>query len=87
MLKMEQKPQTMEVVYRSAVSEKSRTIALLLCIFLGYFGIHRIYVGRIGTGILYFFTFGIFGIGWLFDILMLLFGSMKDGEYAIVKKW
>jgi len=84
---MEPRPQPVEVVYRSAVSEKSRTIALLLCIFLGMFGIHRIYVGRIGTGILYFFTLGIFGIGWIFDILMLLFGSMKDGEYAIVKKW
>ncbi len=33
------------------VSSKSRLVALLLCFFLGYLGVHRFYVGKIGTGI------------------------------------
>ncbi|MCD8129238.1 MAG: NINE protein [Oscillospiraceae bacterium] len=58
--------------------QKSRVVALLLCLFLGYLGIHRFYVGKVGTGILWFFTAGIFGIGWLIDFLMILFGGFKD---------
>lgn len=84
---MESRPQSMEVFHRNPISERSRTIALLLCVFLGILGFHRFYLGRVGTGVLYFFTLGIFGLGWLYDILLLLFGSMKDGDYAVVKKW
>lgn len=35
-----------------AQSPKSKTVAGLLCFFLGYLGIHRFYAGKIGTGIL-----------------------------------
>ena len=49
-------------------NEKNKWIALALCIFLGYVGAHKFYEGKIGSGILYLFTFGIFGIGWLIDI-------------------
>lgn len=45
---------------------------LLLAIFLGFLGIHRMYVGKVGTGILYLFTFGLGGIGWLADIVAIL---------------
>lgn len=48
---------------------KDKIVALLLCIFLGEWGIHRFYEGRIGTGILWMFTFGLFGIGWLVDVI------------------
>lgn len=62
----------------AAVSSKSKIVALLLCIFLGALGIHRFYVGKVGTGILYFFTFGLFGFGWLIDIILIAVGSFKD---------
>lgn len=52
---------------------KNKWIALLLCVFLGYFGAHKFYEGRIGAGILYLLTFGLFGIGWFIDTLILLF--------------
>lgn len=52
-------------------SNKSKTVALLLCIFLGYLGVHRFYVGKTKTGILYLFTVGLCGIGWIVDIILI----------------
>ncbi|MHB1310099.1 MAG: NINE protein [Limisphaerales bacterium] len=42
-------------------------VAWLLLTFLGLFGMHRFYMGKIGTGILYLLTLGLFGIGYLYD--------------------
>ena len=47
--------------------EYSYTIAWVLLTFLGIFGIHRFYQGKIFTGLLYLFTLGLFGIGVLYD--------------------
>lgn len=60
------------------ISKKNKMVALLLCIFLGALGVHRFYVGKIGTGILYLFTGGLFGIGWIIDIILIVAGSFKD---------
>ena len=60
------------------ISKKSKTTALLLCIFLGLFGIHRFYVGKVGTGLIYMFSWGLFGVGWIVDIVMIATGSFKD---------
>ena len=60
------------------ISRKSKTTALLLCIFLGGIGAHRFYVGKGGTGILYLFTAGFFGIGWIIDIIRIATGSFRD---------
>lgn len=60
------------------ISNKDWLVALLLCIFLGSIGVHRFYVGKIGTGILYIFTFGLFGIGALVDLIMIACGSFND---------
>ncbi len=57
---------------------KSRMTTLLLCIFLGVFGIHRFYVGKVGTGLIYFFSGGLFGIGWVIDIIFLILGIFTD---------
>ena len=55
----------------------------LLCLFLGSIGVHRYYVGKIGTGILYTFTLGLFGIGYLVDFINIIRGKFtdKNGNY------
>ena len=58
--------------------QKSRWTAFFLCLFFGYLGIHKFYVGKKGMGILYLFTLGLLGIGWLIDTLVLLFGGSRD---------
>ncbi len=61
-------------------SEKSRGVAAVLCFFLGALGIHRFYVGKIGTGLLWMFTAGLFGIGAFIDFIIIICGSFKDAD-------
>ena len=57
---------------------KSKLVSMLLCLFLGNFGVHRFYLGKIGTGILYLFTCGFFGIGTFVDLIRIAANNMKD---------
>lgn len=54
---------------------KNKWVAFLLCLFLGGIGAHKFYDGKIGMGILYLLTGGIFGIGWLIDCIRILLRS------------
>lgn len=62
------------------VGEKNKWVALLLCVFLGYLGVHKFYEGKILLGIVYLCTFGLFGIGWFVDCIALLF---KPNPYYV----
>lgn len=64
--------------YVTGTSDKKKSVALILCIFGGIFGLHYFYVGRIGKGFLYFFTIGLFMFGWIKDIFVILFGNFRD---------
>lgn len=69
-------------------SPKSRLAAALLAFFLGGLGVHRFYVGKIGTGILIIVTLGgFFGIWVLIDFIMILIGAFKDKEERYVANW
>ena len=58
----------------------------LICFFLGGLGIHRFLVGKIGTGILYLLTGGLFGIGALVDFIMILCGKFTRKDGSLVDK-
>lgn len=68
-------------------STKKRLVALLLCIFFGWTGIHRFYVDKIGTGIALLLTFGGFGMWIPVDIVLILLGLFKDKEGKAIKVW
>ena len=61
-------------------SDKSNTVALLLCFFLGFLGVHRFYVGKIGTGVLMLITLGGLGIWNLIDFIIIVMQKFTDSE-------
>ena len=74
-------------VSSSEISPKSRLVAVLLCFFLGVFGAHRFYVGKIGTGVLMLVTVGGLGIWALIDLIFVVIGSFRDKEGRLVFRW
>lgn len=67
------------------ISDKSKGTAAVLCFFLGALGIHRFYVGKIGTGILWMLTLGLAGLGVIIDFILIICGSFKDKYGAVIK--
>jgi TM2 domain-containing membrane protein YozV len=49
---------------------KDKGVAYLLWLFLGWLGIHRFYTGNVFSGLIWFCTGGLFGIGWFFDLFL-----------------
>ena len=68
-------------------SPRSRLVALLFCVLLGVFGVHRFYVGKIGAGILMLVTIGGLGIWTLIDLILIAVGSFRDKEGRRVFRW
>ena len=68
-------------------SPKLRLIALLPCLFLGVLGVHRFYVGKVGTGILMLLTLGGLGVWVLVDLIMIAAGIFKDERGRVLIKW
>jgi hypothetical protein len=69
------------------ISEKRILPALLLCIFFGWLGVHRFYVGKIGTGIVQVLTFGGLGIWVLIDLILIIAGAFTDQSRAKITLW
>lgn len=60
--------------------QKKWIVALLLNLFLGGLGIHRFYVGKSGTGFLWLISGGLFGIGWLVDLIQIITNKFTDKQ-------
>ncbi len=67
------------------ISEKNGIVALILCLLLGPIGVHRFYVGKIGTGIVMILTLGGLGIWTLIDLIMIICGAFTDSDGNKIK--
>ncbi len=66
-------------------SGKSFVAVLILCLLLGGLGVHRFYVGKVGTGILMLLTLGGLGIWALIDLIVIATQSFKDSNGLPIK--
>lgn len=69
------------------ISPKSRLLTTLLCYFFGIIGVHRFYLGKVGSGIAMIFTIGGLGIWALIDLIMIVCGEFKDKDGLPIKNW
>lgn len=66
-------------------SVKNYGLTLVLTILFGFLGIHRFYAGKVGTGILFLLTGGLFVIGWIIDIFTVAFGNFTDKTNSFIR--
>lgn len=53
-------------------------VKFIICFFFGFFGVHKFMEKKIGMGILYLFTMGLFGFGWIYDCIKYLIAAIKS---------
>lgn len=63
---------------RRRVSNHNKWCIFTVCLLLGIFGVHRFYLKKKATGFIYLFTFGLYFVGWIFDLVMIATGNFKD---------
>ncbi len=68
-------------------SDKSRGIATALAAVFGYFGAHRFYVGKIGTGLLMLLTGGGLGLWYAYDVIVVASGNFRDADGYRLSDW
>ena len=64
----------------SAPSDRSFIATWMFAWLLGFLGVDRFYLGKVGTGIVKLLTIGGFGIWWLIDLILVLAGVQRDKE-------
>ena len=69
------------------ISERSRTVALILGCLGGFLGFHRFYVGRIASGVAQALTLGGLGMWWLYDMVVILAGEFRDADELPLRNW
>jgi TM2 domain-containing membrane protein YozV len=69
------------------MSNKRILPSFLLCFFLGPFGAHRYYVGKMGSGIVQLLTLGGLGIWVLVDFVQIIVGSFTDNQGKKITQW
>ncbi|WP_374380311.1 TM2 domain-containing protein [Pseudomonas fluvialis] len=72
---------------RTDDERKTHSAGLPAGFFLGCFGAHRFYVGKIGTGILQLLTLGGLGIWALIDWIMIIIGAFTDKQGQKLTEW
>ncbi len=70
-----------------SASDKRILPAFLLCFFLGIFGAHRFYAGKIGSGVAQLLTVGGLGIWALVDLIMIVTGVFTDSNGNKINLW
>ena len=71
----------------SESSDKSRGVALALAVFLGVFGAHRFYAGKVNSGILMACTLGGLGVWYLYDCILVGAGQFRDADGRLIRRW
>ncbi len=65
----------------------NRLTALLLCLFLGFLGMHRFYAGKTGTAVLFLITGGFLFVGVIYDCVMIVTGEFTDSQGRKLHYW
>jgi hypothetical protein len=68
-------------------SERSRSVALVLGMLGGVFGLHRFYAGRTQSGVIMALTVGGLGMWWLYDMVIIVSGEFRDSDDLPLRNW